>query len=796
MLRSADDASSSSSLAMLPLCDLLTAYQKQTLVSLDNYLFQLTQQLDDNLHKAFTEAREQIGHYLKKSTFAGLKSVFNGFEAIIADDCYDPAKTLSPKNKSLLIELVKVYKAYALQQFDIQALIRKIRALEFNSSVYQAATQRRDAAEAILVDDKTENIITELHNAIDDFDIRATAKNNQITHAYRDLLVEVNASVFKQLCDEYKTLENQFEMVSRQQYSAINTDISFLNGRFVHDLPLQMESAAVWVSRSQLALADLRSRKHAVKTPAALAEVERDISEFLAEYKQTRDQFIEFENTLNRQRALLDRRQQDYLKQLKTSKADLAVSIGQLLVKINAPDQLPALPLCISNIGYQAQSLDGFQAVENAWQENEKLKAAVKEKIEDVVALRNMIDEYLKSSLHSRAAAGTSSKNVETFESKWSDIETHYRDILNTPIQLGELKLDKKQLDGIRQQVNITEELVTYIREINVSTEIACIQRDAQIKFVSIDPRLRDLFRRLEAPANHYRFLCEQLFSDSWDELQALYDAAVEARDKELQQMSAALNAFAQRVDGHRSEFLDLPAKPAVVLNKRVLLQLDTQIGKLQVPAKKWQAVKPSAPVEIRNDAVYQSSVSVAPVIVRQRPGFLRRHWISLAATTAASSLLGAGVGFVLGWFLAPVTLGLSVPVLAGIGAVAGAGIGAAAGLLTSLITCKLYDSCKHKKPASEDKAPLMSDVGCLRTALELDKGNSVKVTAAVSAQQAADDLQKVCENIGDLVFPVSRNPSALFSSSSSGDLRPAACSTHYGTLTLAASPQHPWHNK
>jgi hypothetical protein len=83
----------------------------------------------------------------------------------------------------------------------------------------------------------------------------------------------------------------------------------------------------------------------------------------------------------------------------------------------------------------------------------------------------------------------------------------------------------------------------------------------------------------------------------------------------------------------------------------------------------------------------------------QQKPGFFKRHlgkWIG----GASGAFIGAGIGALAGFFLAPVSFGLSVPLFAAIGAVVGGaviggGLGAAVGAIIDHCTSGNRKSAK-----------------------------------------------------------------------------------------------------
>lgn len=691
MLRTAEPTASSS-LVMLPLGRLLSALQRQIISELDTYLFQVTLQTDAKLHAVFAEARQQIEEYLKKSTLMGLQSAFKGFEGLISDNCYEPANSLTLQQRNTLIELVKVYKAYAVQQFGIQESIKQIEDLEFGSTFYVKADRRRAAAEAILLDASSEAIIRSLHEAIASFDVEHAAKDNEIVNGYKDRLTQANTSVFQQLDADYEAFRQEVEGVQRQECVSINTETLNLGSQFIHDLPDKIQEATIWAGQCNRRLAALNKRKHEASIPAQLAEVEKDIQKFATEYEAKRDEFLAFEKTLNQTLTRLRRKQQQYLTDIQAVKDRLTLSVKKIIDAVNAPDKYTPLPLRISNIGYQAKSLACFQQVEKAWSDNEKLKLAVRSKLEDIAELTSSINEYLKQSLNARATKQTSTENIERFETRWDDIVTHYRAVLDAKISIDGIQLDKKQLEEIKQRVNLTETKLTQIRRISLETEISCIQNDAQNRYVSLHPKLAALYKRLEAPENRYTDLSDDLFSRIWDELQVQYDLAATARAEKFKQVVDRLTILNRDINNFRPDFLELPDKPAVVMDAKVVSQLDAQVKKLRVANQ----LKP-----VRDDVAPTNKVSPPSVVVevkpvRQQRSFLRRHWTSLLAATGVGCVAGAGIGFALGWFFAPVTLGLSVPVLAGIGAAAGALVGGTVGLAGSTAACAIWDRCKR----------------------------------------------------------------------------------------------------
>ncbi len=80
--------------------------------------------------------------------------------------------------------------------------------------------------------------------------------------------------------------------------------------------------------------------------------------------------------------------------------------------------------------------------------------------------------------------------------------------------------------------------------------------------------------------------------------------------------------------------------------------------------------MRPYQNLTLRNPQEFAPNYQPQP----KRPGFFRRHWGKFIAG-GGGVLLGAGIGAFAGFFLAPVTFGLSVPLFAAIGAAVGGGL-------------------------------------------------------------------------------------------------------------------------
>jgi hypothetical protein len=146
-----------------------------------------------------------------------------------------------------------------------------------------------------------------------------------------------------------------------------------------------------------------------------------------------------------------------------------------------------------------------------------------------------------------------------------------------------------------------------------------------------------------------------------------------------------------------------------------LLTTLRSTVERLPVDQWRRRQVNLRDAGELRN--LYQQRVRQAraphlhdgPELVQhvqpKKPGFFRRHLGKLVGA-GAGILLGAGLGAFAGFFLAPVTFGLSIPLFAALGAIAGGavlGSGVGAGIGAIVDHC-----CRNKKTRV---APLPSPV-------------------------------------------------------------------------------------
>ncbi|GEM_PF-4529011 len=179
--------------------------------------------------------------------------------------------------------------------------------------------------------------------------------------------------------------------------------------------------------------------------------------------------------------------------------------------------------------------------------------------------------------------------------------------------------------------------------------------------------------------------------------------------------------------------------------------------------------------------------VPVKKRVKNEKPGFFKRHWKAIVATTTSFALVGAaggaGLGVAIGLGAIPFTLGASLPatpilatIMGAIGLVGGAIVGFVAGVAGSAIA----DCCKPEiELEDEAKNPLLNEDGSAdekpspsrspsQSPSVLRRGSQEEVVVDVDFGAIQNDLDEVQRNLG-FTSTVSTHTSTLYGSRMNG---------------------------
>lgn len=316
-------------------------------------------------------------------------------------------------------------------------------------------------------------------------------------------------------------------------------------------------------------------------------------------------------------------------------------------------------------------------------------------------------DTFCKKSLYIKLALGsmpnTSIFSGQTYEEKWEQLKNQLTQYAFD--EYNKLKNDDNK-KAIWNHFKYNLEHIDTIFSIHEFAEGDYLLTDtyndtnkylSQLKLVTLDS-IANACKRDQKHTLQYQYACDEIFQTICE---TLHDAMLRSIKKPSAEIHEATN-----FDLREQLFLNVETRIYHLISQDIF-HINKSDGtqeniKNHIKSCLRKIDLDSTVIQYISDAKLNKLIDAAGA-PKNPDGFFRRHWKKVASVSVAGAILFGGFGLLFGLYLAPFTLGLSIPLGVLIGSIIGAfATGAMLGLGAGALACKLRDNKSQVIPAAD----------------------------------------------------------------------------------------------